>query len=482
MRSKKPQISKKSINTSYVSEFEKTSNTSFKLVTRTQKQKLSPIVSLINNNLNDILMKKTMTNSFKEQPVALDKNDNIRDNFDLHDNYDCECQNYNNTPTCDESNSHNRQNSMACQKNNTSTRSALPSKIKFNTPSPKIKLTTPNIVRSNDKLKRSTKTKYNLSSSSQDIDYDLSSLSSIIQQPSSELTSFDTCSCISNEQQNITHKIKNSETSIQIPCQEHFQKNKHHDHGHTGPTGPCGTIIKCGEIILYGMSAHNDAAKVNVMGTTGDICLTLDSGVLYEWNGTTWQIAQPQPSLPYYYYATDTLKLWYVTQLGIPPIDVICKTPWQGNIFLDTLTSNLYVETPCGWELKCDLRGATGPTGPTMYINSSIIGVTGNTNSTNYTEIYDLLGPSTITANLISVDIAIQGDTNGTASLQLVDTTNIQTLATLISTSVSASQSIVNLGTISNQAASVANWTLNAKIDSSLTTLEVLNMILTYSK
>jgi len=249
--------------------------------------------------------------------------------------------------------------------------------------------------------------------------------------------------------------------------------------GPTGSTGVSGTQIICGELLSYGTTAPNDAAKVGIIGNVGDICLVLDSGVLYEWNGVTWQIVQPQTTLPYYYYDTNTHHIFYITQLGVPPLDFIGTI---GDVFLDTITCDLYIQTTNGWILKCELKGDTGPTGPTMYINSSITGVTGNTNLNTFTEIYNLLGPGTDTVNLISIDVAIRGDTNGLASLQLDDTLNSQTLATISSIPITSTLSTTNLGPISNQSTSMASWSLYAKIDSGLNTLGVPNMLLTYSK
>jgi len=82
----------------------------------------------------------------------------------------------------------------------------------------------------------------------------------------------------------------------------------------------------------------------------------------------------PQPGKPYYFYANNTHRIWRIHECGVYPDEYVARI---GDLFIDVLTGNLYIQTECGWKLKCELRGCQGPTG-----DSSLNGITGPTGTT----------------------------------------------------------------------------------------------------
>ncbi len=187
--------------------------------------------------------------------------------------------------------------------------------------------------------------------------------------------------------------------------------------------------IKGLEISLYGFTGVN-TAKINISGTEiGNKCLALDSGVLYDWTGVTWQITQLQPQIPYYFYAIHTSKLWHVKRLGHAACEYTC-----GDVFIDTMTCNLYMRTKYGWKLTCELKGDTGATGVgNLNIGTGITGPTGATSDigvagirgTNFVLVEMYSGSTHFTANptipgdfigeyKLNLDNGILGIWNGT--------------------------------------------------------------------
>lgn len=133
--------------------------------------------------------------------------------------------------------------------------------------------------------------------------------------------------------------------------------------GNTGPTGASGTEIKCGEICYYGLSTTSSANKTLGPGSfLGQYCLARDTSDLFEWDGVHWQHVNPQPTSPYLFYDTATMKIWQVLALHIPSIEFICDF---GDFFIETKTTDMYQYIQPGkWVLKISLQGIQGMTGP----------------------------------------------------------------------------------------------------------------------
>ena len=142
--------------------------------------------------------------------------------------------------------------------------------------------------------------------------------------------------------------------------------------------------IKCVNMLYFGKTSINDASKVGMVGSfIGELCLSLDSGTLYIWNSNnTWEIANPQPCTPYYFFSICNHKIWKVCALGHHAKELVCEV---GTLLLDSKTCSLYIYTCNGWVLKCDLKGATGPTGATGSFGSGTTGLTGLTGPTGAT-------------------------------------------------------------------------------------------------
>ena len=145
-----------------------------------------------------------------------------------------------------------------------------------------------------------------------------------------------------------------------------------------GPTGPTGTMIKCADIFIEAVISSSSSNKPSALD--GDLCLSIDSSDLYKYNGTnqTWQLVNPQPSFPYYVKDKITNEIYYVEQLGSESKLVLCN---NGDYLLDSSNCNLYAYNNGTFELKCELKGETGPTGLT--------GPTGATGLTGPTGVID---------------------------------------------------------------------------------------------
>tara|TARA_R100001163_G_scaffold65825_2_gene65302 strand:+ start:158 stop:1993 length:1836 start_codon:yes stop_codon:yes gene_type:complete len=125
--------------------------------------------------------------------------------------------------------------------------------------------------------------------------------------------------------------------------------------GLTGPQGVRGSQIDCG-LIFVGMTAVNDAAKPlpAPSGTeVGDFCLTLDTGVIFRWDGGTWEIVNPQPH-PFYFFDVDNSVMYNVQTAGSSPVQVDAG---NGDLLLNEDGSgDVFIFGGTGWG-RCDLNG-----------------------------------------------------------------------------------------------------------------------------
>ena len=123
--------------------------------------------------------------------------------------------------------------------------------------------------------------------------------------------------------------------------------------GITGPTG-MNNMVRCGPLLM-GNTAANDFEKSMLTGmTVGELCLNLSTGTLDEWDGATWQIVNPQPDRPYFYFDTMSTLIYELTgTIGAPallqfkPGDLVLTEDGSGHIFISGQT---------GWGM-CDLNG-----------------------------------------------------------------------------------------------------------------------------
>ena len=81
--------------------------------------------------------------------------------------------------------------------------------------------------------------------------------------------------------------------------------------------------------------------------------MTLSTGVLYQWDGATWEIVNPQPH-PYFFYDTDTGFIYDVEVGGTPPsvVDGI-----EGDVIINGDGSgDVYTSAGSTWDV-CDMNG-----------------------------------------------------------------------------------------------------------------------------
>lgn len=148
--------------------------------------------------------------------------------------------------------------------------------------------------------------------------------------------------------------------------------------GPTGESGDTGTLIKCAPLEYYGSTVPLSADKDGMVGSfVGELCLALDTSDMYTWNGASWVFNNPQPNTPFYFFDNTIKKIYLVTTLGEPAQEFACRI---GDFLIDTILTKMYVyseDGPSGdfWDIKGDLKGNTGPTGPTGTIGPT--GITG---------------------------------------------------------------------------------------------------------
>jgi len=136
--------------------------------------------------------------------------------------------------------------------------------------------------------------------------------------------------------------------------------------GPTGPTGVTGSMIKCLSIQYEGIALLVTGEKLLSSGTfDGELCLSLDTSTLFEWNQstTTWNIVNPQPSVPFYFRELDSSLIYEILLVNSPSQVLICG---ENDVIIDSNNNRLYGRTGTNqWELKCEMKGPKGATGYT---------------------------------------------------------------------------------------------------------------------
>ena len=157
--------------------------------------------------------------------------------------------------------------------------------------------------------------------------------------------------------------------------------------GEMGPTGCCGGSIVC-MCIYSGSTQPSSADKVGTTGSVvGELCLALDDGDVFQWDGSAWEHLTPHPEFPFLFIDTDTNITYEATTLGQPVNAINCANyclvlnPKDCKIY-ECVDGNL--EEKC--TLSCGESGITGPTG-----EQGIQGPTGDVGPTGET---GMIGPT----------------------------------------------------------------------------------------
>jgi len=126
--------------------------------------------------------------------------------------------------------------------------------------------------------------------------------------------------------------------------------------GAQGSSGDRGSSAQCGDV-FSGLTAADDASKPlpPPPGTEeGDFCLTLNTGVLFRWDGATWEIVNPQPH-PFFYFDINSTLIYDVQVAGPPgpdPVDAV-----SGDLIIsEDGSGDLFIYGATGWH-NCDLNG-----------------------------------------------------------------------------------------------------------------------------
>ena len=176
-------------------------------------------------------------------------------------------------------------------------------------------------------------------------------------------------------------------------------RGHHGPTGSSGPSGPTGSAGRTLEIMsgsLYtGLTAPTESRIYILPGITGQYALQLNISRLYQYNGVTWVVVSPQPIKPFYFYDIGTFGIYYCNS---PAILLVAQ---EGDQFIDTLHSVLYLYQSGQWIMLCSIKGATGPTGstgptgvPGMATNTGATGNTGSTGSIGPTGDTGSTGPT----------------------------------------------------------------------------------------
>lgn len=116
--------------------------------------------------------------------------------------------------------------------------------------------------------------------------------------------------------------------------------------GITGVQGPTGNNanIRCGNVLI-GLTAPNDMIPPPSGTNVGDLLLDLSTGALFEWDGATWQLVNPQPDRPYYYMDIDTMLIYELTGIINPPVLVDLGQ----NIIIFGNMGEIFISGATGW-------------------------------------------------------------------------------------------------------------------------------------
>jgi hypothetical protein len=148
------------------------------------------------------------------------------------------------------------------------------------------------------------------------------------------------------------------ETGIQGPQGETGIQGPQGETGDQGPRGETGTIIICIDELLEGLVADASVDLVNLPGTNvGDLALALDDSDLFEWDGSTWELVDPQPH-PFYYRDINTGTIYYAAALDSAATPLELR---EGDMVI--INCVLYVYENGELRECCRLTGPTGPTG-----------------------------------------------------------------------------------------------------------------------
>lgn len=133
--------------------------------------------------------------------------------------------------------------------------------------------------------------------------------------------------------------------------------------GPAGPSGIDGTMIKCGTM-YSGVTAPTSGVKSGP-ADTGDYCLALDTGDIFVYNGSTFELVNPQPH-PFYYLDTNNGIIYHVLSTPSTPIQLECN---MGDFFLSDDGILYKLTGASGWQFYCNLNGGTE-----SYVGSSATG------------------------------------------------------------------------------------------------------------
>lgn len=129
--------------------------------------------------------------------------------------------------------------------------------------------------------------------------------------------------------------------------------------GETGPCGHRGSKIICLDNLLIGITT--DVSPIVVPNLPiGLLCLAISDSELFQFNGTNWQLYTPSPDTPFYYYDEAGEQLYIVSEIGEHAKKICAHV---GDLAIDNINCTLYCYDGEFWEVHCDLKGDTGPTG-----------------------------------------------------------------------------------------------------------------------
>ncbi len=143
--------------------------------------------------------------------------------------------------------------------------------------------------------------------------------------------------------------------------------------GSTGPTGPRGAAGSKFKCITIDYSGEVDCISNKGAGTTGEVFLDSNNGILYKWVNGTWVVVSGLTA-PWYFLETSPCagRVWCIPDAcpAVPVELCVACDMQEGDLFLESNSGVVYeltiVDGKCIFvESDCDLTGPTGPAGPT---------------------------------------------------------------------------------------------------------------------
>ena len=153
--------------------------------------------------------------------------------------------------------------------------------------------------------------------------------------------------------------------------------------GVTGTMGNTGTVIACKEISFTGLTADT-VADLPGGSSAGDYALETATSNLFQFNGVTWELVNPQPVGNYCFLSENLIPYGepgapgpadcfaiYDVDPGNSNTQIFLK---EGDLIIASNINTIFVQVSQAWKEDCVIPGATGATGVTGVTGAAFNG------------------------------------------------------------------------------------------------------------